>query len=550
MSTTTGSTPWWHRAAVYQVYPRSFLDGNGDAQGDLVGVIDRLPYLASLGIDAIWLSPFYPSPQHDSGYDVADPRDVDPMYGSVDDARRLFDAAHARGLRVLVDVVPNHFSTEHPWFQAALAAPPGSPERARFHFRDGRGIDGELPPSNWMSMFGGGAWTRISEPDGSPGQWYLHTFDASQPDLNWTNAQVRADWERTLRFWLDLGADGFRVDVAFGLAKDMAYPDIDDPEGFIQALRLDLDTVSDEAKARRARVANSAMFDRDELQDVYREWRTVLDEYPGDRMAVCEAWLPPERAARYVAPDTLHQIFNFDFLLVPFDADVIRDVIDRTVAGLALVDAPPTWALSNHDTPRVASRLGGGAVGRQRALAMALIAHCLPGSVYVFQGEELALEDVDLPDDARQDPVWFRTRGAQKGRDGARVPLPWSGDAPPYGFSDRRDADLWLPQPEGWGAATVDVQLRSPWSPLQVYRDLLRLRRAHPGLAEGEPLQVEVPRPGVLVVRRGRRLSCVVNTGSGDIAWPGVPVLVSDPSVRVDTDAVVLPPSTGAWLQS
>ena len=550
MSTTPSSTPWWHRAAVYQVYPRSFRDGNGDGRGDLIGVIDRLPYLASLGIDAIWLSPFYPSPQHDSGYDVADPRDVDPMYGSVDDARRLFEAAHARGLRVLVDVVPNHFSTEHPWFQAALTAPPGSPERARFHFRDGRGPDGELPPSNWMSMFGGGAWSRISEPDGSPGQWYLHTFDASQPDLNWTNAQVRADWERTLRFWLDLGADGFRVDVAFGLAKDMTYPDIDDPEGFIQALRLDLDTVSDEAKARRARVANSAMFDRDDLQDVYREWRTVLDEYPGDRMAVCEAWLPPERAARYVAPDTLHQIFNFDFLLVPFEATVIRDVIDRTMAGLALVDAPPTWALSNHDTPRVASRLGGGTAGRQRALSMALIAHCLPGSVYVFQGEELALEDVELPDDARQDPVWFRTRGAQKGRDGARVPLPWSGDAPPYGFSDRRDADLWLPQPEGWEAATIDAQVRASWSPLQVYRQLLRLRHAHPGLAAGERLVVEVPQPEILVVRRGCGLVCVVNTGSTEVQWAGVPLITSDPSVGTRADGVVLPPSTGAWLQS
>ena len=269
----------------------------------------------------MWLSPFYPSPQHDSGYDVADPRDVDPMYGTLADAEELIASAHASGLRIIVDVVPNHSSSDRAWFQEALASPPGSAARERYHFRDGRGPDGDEPPTNWVSWFGGSAWTRITEADGSPGQWYLHQFDASQPDLNWANPEVVEDGLDTLRFWLDRGADGFRVDVALGLAKDMTYPDIDDPESLILAMRMDLDDGSQEASDRRARVANSAVLDRDEVQDIYRGWRRVMDEYDRDAMAVAEAWVPPERAARYVAPDTLHQIFNFDFMACPWDAD-------------------------------------------------------------------------------------------------------------------------------------------------------------------------------------------------------------------------------------
>ena len=423
------AAPWWHHAAVYQVYPRSFRDSDGDGTGDLRGVIDGLPYLASLGVDAVWLSPFYPSPQRDSGYDVADPRDVDPLYGTLADAEELIASAHERGLRIIVDVVPNHSSSDRAWFQEALASPPGSAARARYHFRDGRGPNGDEPPTNWVSWFGGGAWTRITEADGSPGQWYLHQFDASQPDLNWANPEVVADGLETLRFWLDRGADGFRVDVALGLAKDMTYPDIDDPESLILAMRMDLDDGSQEAMDRRARVANSAVLDRDEVQDIYRGWRRVMDEYDRDVMAVAEAWVPPERAARYVAPDTLHQIFNFDFMACPWDAGRLRAVIEKTMASLTITGAPATWALSNHDSPRVPSRLGGGDEGRRRARALALVAHALPGAVYVYQGEELGLDDVDLPDEVRQDPVFLRTKGEQKGRDAARVPIPWSGDA-------------------------------------------------------------------------------------------------------------------------
>ena len=547
MNSAATSSPWWHRAAVYQVYPRSFRDADGDGTGDLRGIITELPYIAALGVDAIWLSPFYKSPQHDSGYDVADPRSVDPRYGTLDDARELIEQAHARGLRVLVDVVPNHTSVDRDWFQHALAAAPGSPERARYHFLDGRGPNGDEPPTNWQSVFGGDAWTRITEPDGTPGQWYLHLFDSSQPDLNWANPEVRADALQTLRFWMDLGADGFRVDVALAMAKDMTYPDIEDPVGFIESMRLDIPKTS-AFEQQRARVPNSPVLDRDELVDIYREWRAVMDSYPGDRMAVAEAWVLPHRVANYVGGETLHQIFNFDFLSVAWDATTIRDVVGATMAGLAEVQAPPTWALSNHDTPRVPSRLGGGDEGRRRARALALVAHALPGAVYVYQGEELALEDVDLPNAARQDPVWFRTKGEQKGRDGCRVPLPWSGDEPPYGFGSSSPDSVWLPQPSDWSPLTVDAQQDDPSSSLWQYREMLALRHAHPGLATPE-LDIQAV-DDVLTISRGNGFRCVVNTGSQTRRTSGRVLVVSDPSVTAEGDSLTLPPSTGAWLQT
>jgi alpha-glucosidase len=547
MAEPTTSPKWWHTAAVYQVYPRSFRDSDGDGTGDLRGVIAELPYLASLGVDAVWLSPFYPSPQRDSGYDVADPRGVDPMYGTIEDAQALIEQAHARGLRIIVDVVPNHSSSERDWFQEALAAPPGSAARARYHFRDGRGPDGSEPPTNWVSWFGGGAWTRVTEADGSPGQWYLHQFDTSQPDLNWANPEVVEDGLETLRFWLDLGADGFRVDVALGLAKDMTYPDIDDPEALISAMRMDLDDGSVEAMERRRRVANSAVLDRDEVQDIYRGWRRVMDEYDRDVMAVAEAWVPPERAARYVAPDTLHQIFNFDFMAAPWDAERLARVVTATMDGLSITHAPATWALSNHDSPRVVTRLGGGAEGRRRARALALVAHALPGAVYVYQGEELGLADVDLADEVRQDPVFFRTGGEQKGRDGARVPIPWSGAEPPYGFG--ANADTWLPMPAGWAELTVAAEDADPDSTLNQYRSMLRLRHELPALASGA-LQVQVLDGHVLVVERGPDFTCIANCGpdTAELSIPGRILVASDPSVMAEGDRITLPPSTGAWI--
>lgn len=545
------SVPWWHRAAIYQVYPRSFRDLNGDGTGDLRGVIAELPYIATLSVDAIWLSPFYPSPQRDSGYDVADPRDVDPLYGSLDDARELIAQAHARGIRVIVDVVPNHTSSDRAWFQEALASAPGSAARARYHFLDGRGPTGAQPPTNWTSWFGGGAWSRVTEADGRPGQWYLHTFDDSQPDLNWSNPEVVADGLETLRFWLDMGADGFRVDVALGLAKDMTYPDIDDPESLTLAMRMDLDDGTVESMNRRRKVANSAVLDRDEVQDIYRGWRALMDTYDGDRMAVAEAWVPPERAARYVAPDTLHQIFNFDFMAAPWDLDRVQGVIDKTLDSLSFVGAPPTWALSNHDTPRVVTRLGGGDLGRRRARSMALIAHVLPGAVYVYQGEELSLADVDLPNDARQDPVYFRTGGEQLGRDGARVPLPWSGALPPYGFSDT-DVRGWLPQPTDWAGLTVEAQAQDPHSALRQYVDMLRLRHAHPGLSETASCEVSASDGRALIIERGAGLHCVVNFSDADFVGSvtGRVLVASDASVMVEGDRIILPPSTGAWIQA
>lgn len=536
------SNAWWRDAVVYQVYPRSFADESGDGEGDLAGVISRMPYLAALGVDAIWLSPFYPSPQLDAGYDVSDPRDVDPRFGDLDDARRMIGEAHARGLRVIVDLVPNHFSTSHRWFQEALASPPGSPERARFHFRDGRGPDGSEPPTNWISFFTGPAWTRITESDGSPGQWYVNMFDSSQADLNWTNPDVIEDFHETLRFWLDMGVDGFRVDVAFGLAKDMTYADADDPVALIEGVRLDLDDGSEEAQRRRDLVAGSPYLDRDEVQDIYRGWREILDSYDGDRMAVAEAWLPPHRARRYVAEDTLHQIFNFDFLVAPWDAAALRTVIESTIAGLA--PAPVTWALNNHDTPRVATRLGGGPTGVRRARALALLTHALPGSVYIFQGEELGLEDADIPADRREDPVFLRSGGEQLGRDGARAPLPWEGERPPYGFGG---ADTWLPQPDDWADRTVEAEETDPSSTLGLYRTSLRLRHAHPGLAQGAPWRLRESDTDVVDLERGDGFRCIANCSTEPVRLPDGTLLISSSPLEAPG---LLPPDTTAWIQT
>lgn len=534
---------WWHNASVYQVYPRSFMDSNGDALGDLAGIMKQLPYLAELGVDALWLSPFYPSPQHDSGYDVSNPRDVDPMYGTLADAQALIYAAHALQLRIIVDLVPNHFSIEHPWFQEALSAAPGSPERARFHFVDS--VDDD-PPNNWVSIFGGPAWTRTTNADGTPGQWYLHIFDSSQPDLNWTNPDIAADWITTLKFWLDMGVDGFRVDVALGLAKDMSYVDLPDPAGLTQALRFDLDNGSPESEQKRLMVENSAFLDRDEIQDIYSTWREVLNSYPGDRMAVSEAWVPAHRAKNYVSPTSLHQIFGFDFLVVPWNASIMRQRITSAISGVAVVNAPPTWALSNHDSPRVATRLGGGAVGLARARALAALAHALPGSIYIFQGEELGLEDVELPDSARQDPVFFRTNGEQLGRDGARVPLPWSGTEPPYGFTTSTEP-TWLPQPDSWAELTVEVEKADPLSTWNLYKQLLHERPSLHGSLEFVETGVE----SVMVFHRGHGIHVAINTGVNDYAinvlFPGCKVTLSSDRV-IDGKDEVLPPDCAIWF--
>ena len=333
-------TGWWQDAVIYQVYPRSFADGNGDGMGDLAGVRDRLPYLKDLGVDAVWLSPFYASPQADAGYDVSDYRAIDPMFGTLLDADALIRDAHDLGLRIIVDLVPNHSSDQHEWFKRALAEGPGSALRERYHFRPGKGTDGELPPNDWESIFGGPAWTRTTDPDGTPGDWYLHLFAPEQPDFNWEHPAVADEFRSILRFWLDMGVDGFRVDVAHGLVKAEGLPDL----GAHDQLKL---------------LGNDVMpfFDQDGVHEIYRSWRTILDEYPGDRIAVAEAWTPTvERTANYVRPDEMHQAFNFQYLSTDWDAAELRKVIDVSLDAMRPVGAPTTWVLSNHDVTRHATR--------------------------------------------------------------------------------------------------------------------------------------------------------------------------------------------------
>jgi alpha-glucosidase len=504
------SQGWWRDAVIYEVYPRSFVDSTGDGTGDLPGVTRHLPYLRDLGVDALWLTPFYRSPMIDGGYDVADFRDVDPLFGTLADFDALLRDAHELGLRVIVDIVPNHTSSAHRWFQEALASPPGSPARDRYVFRPGRGTDGELPPNDWESVFGGIAWTRV--PDG---QWYLHLFDASQPDVNWENPQVWAEYESVLRFWLDRGVDGFRIDVAHGLIKAKGLPDV----GYAEQMRPRSKAVL-------------PYWDQDGVHDVFRAWRRVLDGYPGERIAVAEAWVsPPGRLRRYVSPDELHQAFNFDLLEARWSAKEYRAVIDSCLAASASVGATTTWVLSNHDVHRHATRLGSLA----RARAATLMALALPGSAYLYQGEELGLPEVlDLPLAARQDP----SDGDGPGRDGCRVPLPWSGDVPPFGFTTAPAG--WLPQPASWAPMTVEAQGRDPGSTLSMYREALRLRRS---VAATAPAVNWHESPADVLDFTGRGgVRCVVNLGSTPVPLDRGYALASGP---VPDGA--LPPDTAAW---
>ncbi|HYQ67479.1 glycoside hydrolase family 13 protein [Actinophytocola sp.] len=532
---------WWRGAAIYQVYVRSFADGDGDGTGDLAGVRSRLPYLADLGIDAIWFNPWYPSPLDDGGYDVSDYRDIEPAFGSLAEAEKLIEEAHNLGIKIIIDIVPNHCSDEHPWFAAAVRAGRGSAERQRFWFADGRGDHGELPPNNWQSRFGGSAWTRVSEPDGTPGQWFLHLYSSRQPDLNWTNPAVHAEFADILRFWFNRGVDGFRIDVADGLVKQDGLPDVGDPNGRLP------------------------YSDLDGVHEIYREWRRIADSYADKRVFVGEMWLPdPLRFAMYLRPDELHSAFNFDFLSCPWDAKRLREVVDATLAAHAPVHAPATWVLSNHDVTRHVTRYGRAdtsfsfadrqhqaptdlALGTRRARAAALLAMALPGGVYVYQGEELGLAEVEnLPDEVRQDPVFKRTRGADIGRDGCRVPVPWSGTAAPYGFNTT-GTPPWLPQPANWGASTVEAQTGDEASMLELYRSALRLRRAEPGLGDGELSWLDGQPAGVLAFSRDEGFACVVNlSGTPAELPPHAEVLLASRAL----DGNELPPDTAAWLRT
>ncbi|AWZ08571.1 glycoside hydrolase family 13 protein [Streptomyces sp. ICC4] len=523
-SNATASGGWWRDAVIYQVYVRSFADSDGDGVGDLRGVRERLPHLARLGVDAVWLTPFYVSPQADGGYDVADYRAVDPLFGDLSDADALVRSAHALGLRVIVDVVPNHTSEEHPWFRAALAGAPGA--RDLYHFRPGRGPGGAAPPNDWESVFGGPAWTRVAD-----GEWYLHLFAPEQPDLNWDRPEVAEEFSSVLRFWLDLGVDGFRVDVAHGMVKAPGLPDI-----------------GRGAQATLIGTEPLPFFDQDGVHEIHRSWRRLLDSYEGPRIGVAEAWAPTsERLALYVRPDELHQAFNFRFLNCPWDAAAMRTVVDESLAAASSVGAPTTWVLSNHDVVRHVTRFGGGARGLARARAAALLMLALPGSAYVYQGEELGLpEVVDLPDSVRQDPAFARGEGQDGLRDGGRVPIPWSGTRAPYGFGD---GGSWLPQPADWAGLSVAAQTGDPHSTLELYRAALELRRALPGLGapDAGPLTWLSSPEGVLLFTRPG-FACTLNTrpAAVELPSPGRPVLSSSP-VEADGRTVRLPPDSCTW---
>jgi alpha-glucosidase len=531
---------WWRQAVVYQIYPRSFADSNGDGLGDLQGILSRVPYLAELGVDAVWLSPFYPSALADGGYDVDDYRDVDPRLGTLADFDAMVAALHEAGIKVIVDIVPNHSSDRHAWFVEAKSAPPGSPARERYIFRNGLGEDGSEPPSDWQSQFGGPAWQRLGD-----GQWYLHLFAPEQPDLNWDNPEVHDDFVKTLRFWGDRGVDGFRVDVAHALVKDLRDP-------LAPAADLHEDLMLE---------GTHPLWDRDDVHDIYREWRKVFDEYDPPLAAVAEAWVPSTRRARYASPEGLGQAFNFDLLEAPWSAATFRDVIKRNLDEVEETGTSSTWVLSNHDVVRHPTRYGlpgtdreaalawlaaGGApdglnrdLGLRRARAGTLLTLALPGSAYLYQGEELGLHEVgDIPDAQRQDPTYERSGHAEKGRDGCRVPLPWARSGPSYGFG----ADgAHLPQPTWFGEVSVEAEEADPNSTLALYRAALRARHR---LQTEERLTWGPETPDVLHFVRPGGWHSVTNLGTEPVALPaGEVVLTSSP-----LDGDTLPPDTTAWI--
>ncbi|HEV2633518.1 MAG TPA: glycoside hydrolase family 13 protein [Actinocrinis sp.] len=540
--------PWWRNAITYQVYVRSFADANGDGIGDLRGIRDRLGYLKDLGVNAIWFNPWYPTPMADAGYDIADFRDIEPSFGTLEEADQLIEEAHALGIRVILDIVPNHCSDQHPKFQEALATAPRSPARNWFWFRPGRGPDGDLPPNNWTSYFGGPAWTRITEPDGTPGQWYLHLFAPEQPDFNWDNPAVREDFLHTLRFWFDRGVDGFRIDSAAVPMKDPHLPDLDP-----------------DAPAGTPHPHNDA----EGIHEIYQQWREVADSYDEPRALFGEVWIDdPARFALYLRPQEMHGAFNFPFLQCAWDPAALRRVIEDTIAFHRPVGAPATWVLSNHDVTRHVTRYGRAdtrfdfdarghgepldlELGTRRARAAALLYLALPGGAYLYQGEELGLWEVEgIPDELRQDPIWLRTEGVNPGRDGCRVPLPWSGQEPPFGFSPAgAAAGPWLPvQPAGWSEFTVEAQHGKPGSMLELYRSALALRHSEPGLAaEREPFAWIDSAEGVLAFRRGQNVACVVNLGQQPAELPEyVSILLASGPLAEDGR---LPADTAVWLR-
>lgn len=543
---------WWHNAVIYQVYPRTFFDADNDGIGDLYGVTAKLDYLSALGIDAIWLSPFYPSPLNDGGYDISDPRDVAIDLGGMKAFDDLISEAKKRNLRVIIDLVPNHFSIEHKWFKQALAAKPGSAERSRFHFLDGNGDKQQDPPNNWISLFGGSAWTRTSDAfDGTSGQWYLHIFDSSQPDLNWNNQEIRDDFLETINFWLDRGVSGFRVDVALGLFKDESYKDDIAPQLRVDAIRLDLyDPLrSKESEETRKWVINSPIFDRDEVHAIYRSWSHEFSKRSTDVFAVAEAWAYPlERTMEYAK--SLGQVFNFDFMVIPFEAELLGEAINQIISASNSYSTSPTWVLSNHDSSRVVTRLGGAKSGLNKARSLFLLSAFLPGSLYIFQGDELGLEDAQIPAESRLDPIWKKSGFKQAGRDGSRAPIPWDSELPNRGFSSAEKT--WLPSPTNWPVISVKEQQEDSESTLNFYRQILQLRRKHPLWFVEQTLTSAKVEGEILQVRRGTSGRAVINAGNEAIDL----IIDSDEKILIETpgmsflerDGRISIPSSGAII--
>lgn len=572
------ATDWWRDAVIYQIYPKSWADANGDGYGDAAGVRQHLSYLVELGVDAIWFSPFYRSPDNDGGYDVAEYRDIDPRFGTLAEVEGLVNDAHALGLKVLIDLVPNHTSSEHRFFQAALGTAPGSPEWERYHLLPGRGEHAELPPNNWRCVFSGDAWSPVLDAKGEPtGYWYLHLFDTTQPDVNWENPDIQREFDDTIRFWLDRGIDGFRVDVAHGLAKAEGLPD---SQGAIDVLDSDGHLVD---------VTPEPFWDQPAVHDIYRRWRAIANEYQPARIFVGEIWAgTSSRLAAYLRPDEMHTGFNFPFLLANFRGEELRSVIDESLKNDRAVGATTTWVIENHDVPRAVNRYALNdrfltdapevhgsrlenriqrtrlnddteRLGRDRARAGMLLMLALPGSVYIFQGQELGLDEViEVPEFERQDPAWFRSGGLDGTRDGCRVPMPWKQHGTTFGFAPE-GARAWLTQPHRWAQLAVDVQETDPVSTLSLTRKALGLRRSQSALGEGEMVWRDDLELGSSVLAFERlgieaadSILVVTNTGSDAVEVPNAgEVLASSllPLVRTTSNAVVIPADCTVWFR-
>ncbi len=543
---------WWRQSVIYQIYPRSFKDSNGDGLGDLKGITSKVSYLSSLSIDAIWLSPFYPSALADGGYDVDDYRDVDPKLGTLADFDEMLTKLHEVGIRVFVDIVPNHSSNRHEWFKEAIAAEPGSAARNRYIFRDGKGANGELPPTNWISHFAPSAWSHESTQGGKYNQWYCHLFAPDQPDFNWDNREVEEDFLKTLKFWADRGVDGFRIDVAHLMKKDLSDPLKDVPEPPTLDSR---------------RPGNDVLIDRDEVHDVFKTWRTLFNQYKPPRVAVAEAWAKPENIHRYASEDELGQAFNFDLLLADFDAATYREIVSRNLSSATKYRSSSTWVFSNHDQVRPATRYGlplGTEIirfknsngrsaqldnerGVRASIAAQMFALALPGCTYIYQGEELGLHEVlDIPEDQIQDPQYLRNHKVDKGRDGCRVPLPWTRTGSSFGFGSN---GAHLPQPAWFGQNSVEAESDDPTSPLEIFRTALVLRKKL--IAPEELTWHETGDPNVLHFSRPNGWHCITNFGHGSYSFSKVgSILHASGPLTVDFDQSSLPPATTVWLQA